>query len=104
MRVYWTLKSIPELSTLGIWERGRAWRSAAWAARLDRDRRWWTSLAVVLACTSVGVVLGGLIGSWAFANPLLGIILLGLPVVVLAFLWYSQVVVALVRPHIRSRG
>jgi hypothetical protein len=103
MRVYWTLKSIPELSTLGFWERGRAWRSAVWASGFYRDRRWWLSVAALLGSVA-SVVPGGLVGQWAVGNPVLGIIVLGLPIVLLAFLWYTQVFIGLVRPHIRRRS
>jgi hypothetical protein len=102
MRIYWTLKSIPELSTLGFWERGRAWRTAVRASRFYCDRRWWTSVVVVAACVCAGGLAGFLIAP--FGDPVLGMILFYVPAIVLGMLWYVHVLTELVRPHLRKQN
>lgn len=52
MRIYWTLKSIPELSLLSSQERGRRWRSVYKSA----FRHWetWVGLALLGLSGAVG--------------------------------------------------
>ena len=101
MYVYWTLKRVPELSALGFWERGRAWRTAVWASRFYLDRRYWASVVVLVAGICVGSVAGVFVGSLIFGSTILGIFL-AVPVVMLAALWHAQVLTEVVRPHIRE--
>jgi hypothetical protein len=63
MKIYWTHRSIPELSGLSREESGRVWRAAYW--RSLRDWRMWAWL--------VGpVTLGGLVGEWLIGHAPLG--------------------------------
>jgi hypothetical protein len=58
MRIYWSLKSIPELSGLPSEERRRVW----WAAYLKITRHWqfWASLVgVFFLCVQIGDMLIG---------------------------------------------
>jgi hypothetical protein len=108
MPIYWTLKRVPELSELGFWERGRAWRRAIWASRFYLYWRYWASVAVVAACLGAGGLVGILVGSLVFGNAMFGIALFMVLVSLLAFIpaavWHGQVLTELVRPHIRARN
>ena len=75
MTIYWTLKSIPELSGLPWRERGRAWRVVCWKA----FRHWevWAAFAVSIGLAVVlgnilsrpiGGAIGGAIGSFVFSQ------------------------------------
>ena len=74
MTIYWTLKSIPELSGLPREEQVRAWRAVCWKA----FRHWevWVALAgVVLGIflgnifsRRIGGAVGGAIGSFIFSQ------------------------------------
>ncbi len=65
MPIYWTLKSIPELSQLSSAERGQAWR------RVNRKtfRHWqtWVGLVACGALAGLGSHFGG-----TFGHPLIG--------------------------------
>jgi hypothetical protein len=84
--VYWTLKSIPELSGLPRRERGRAWRAVCWKA----FRHW----EVWVAFVSIGV--GTFLGN-SLSRPIGGVI--GGAIGVFAF---SQVAVHFARPYLRD--
>jgi hypothetical protein len=68
MNIYWTLKSIPELSRLPLRERGRAWR-AVWRKAF---RHWqvWVAFVVVLGlAVFFGKILSQPIGEAYAAIP-----------------------------------
>jgi hypothetical protein len=72
--IYWTLKSIPELSGVPREERVRAWRAVSWKA----FRRWegWAALAAIgvgiilgnILSRPIGGAIGGAIGSFVFSQ------------------------------------
>jgi hypothetical protein len=86
MQIYWTLKSIPELSGLPLKERMRVWRAAHW--KITRHWQYWASL--------VGIGLGVEIGQHIYAR--LGSFIGG----VVGVFIFSQVSIHLVRPYIRD--
>jgi len=61
MQIYWTLKSIPELSALPPGERGRVWR----VAYRETKRHWqyWAGLVGVGLCVGISAHIGGVIGA-----------------------------------------
>lgn len=87
MKIYCTLKSIPELAGLTPWERGRRWRSAYKAA----FRHWqtWAGLAVCGAFGYAGSYFFGIVGT---------VLLAGLGGFV-----YGQIVTHVVLKHYRHR-
>jgi len=62
MRIYWSLKSIPELSDLPSEERRRVWRAAYW--KTARHWQFWAGL--------VGIGLFTLIGNALIGHPPIG--------------------------------
>jgi hypothetical protein len=58
--IYWTLKSIPELSQLSSTERGVTWRQAY--PRTLRHWQTWIGLAACCACAYLGCRLGFILG------------------------------------------
>src|SRR5215475_2429971 len=52
MQIYWTLKSIPELSGLPLGERMRVWRAAHW--NIYRHWQFWASLVGMVLCMGIG--------------------------------------------------
>ena len=87
MKIYWTLKSIPELAGLSLWERGIRWRSAYKLA----FRHWqtWAGLSVCGAFGYAGSYFFGIAGT---------VILAGLGGFV-----YGQIVTHVVLKHHRHR-
>jgi hypothetical protein len=87
VKIYWTLKSIPELADLTLSERGRRWRSAYKSA----FRHWqtWVGLAVCGAFGYMGAYFFGIAGT---------VILAGLGGAV-----YGQIVTHVVLKHYRYR-
>jgi hypothetical protein len=65
MPIYWTLKSVPELSTLPRQERVRAWQRAS----LKTLRHWqtWLGLIACGACAWLGSYVGA-----SFGHPIVG--------------------------------
>jgi hypothetical protein len=63
--IYWTLKSIPELSQLSSKERRLTWRQAY--PRTYRHWQTWVGLAACGACAYFGCRLG-----FVFGHPVLG--------------------------------
>jgi hypothetical protein len=61
MRIYWSLRSIPELAHLGNRELGELWRDARW----QTFRHWqtWLGLLACGLCAGLGSSLGGPIGA-----------------------------------------
>jgi hypothetical protein len=88
MQLYWTLKSIPELS---LGERGRFWRSVYW--KTYRHWQVWLALTSLGLCVFVANILGGLIG-YPSAGGLLGVGVGG-------FIC-GQVIVRLAKPYLRD--
>ena len=85
MQIYWTLKSVPELSGLPWEERGRVGRAASW--KIARHWQFWVSSVGIGLCAHIGDIygrIGGYIGA-----------------VVGAFI-FSQVQIHLARPYIRA--
>ena len=66
MKIYWTLKSIPELKDLSLRERGRRWRSAYKSA----FRHWqtWGGLVLCGAFAGAGSHFGGMAGTVLLAG------------------------------------
>lgn len=60
MQIYWTLKSIPELSALPRGERGRAWRRVS----IKTYRHWqtWVGLLACGGCAVFGAHFGAELG------------------------------------------
>ncbi|WP_058960719.1 hypothetical protein [Type-E symbiont of Plautia stali] len=87
MKIFWTLKSIPELADLDLWERGRRWREAYKSA----FRHWqtWAGLIVCGAFGYSGAYFFGIAGS---------VIMSGLGGFV-----YGQIVTNVVLKHYRHR-
>ncbi len=95
MQIYWTLKSIPELSGLPRAARGRAWRAVSW--KTFRHWQTWVSLAGLALCSGIGVYLASLIDPSTTSLIIGGVIASG-P----AGFVYGQVVTAMARPYLRS--
>jgi hypothetical protein len=94
MRIYWTLKSIPELSNLPLRERWRVWRAAWRMAKPRYHWLWWVGLAAVAVC----IVVGRFIGSQINQSGMLTIgTLVGAG---LGGFISGQITTALVRPYI----
>jgi hypothetical protein len=85
MNIYWTLKSVPELSGLPFRERGRVWR----AVSLKTFRHWevWVALVVPMG---LGLFLGNIL-----SQPLGGMIGAAMGGFV-----FSQVAVHFARPYL----
>ena len=60
MRIYWTVRQIPELAALPRAERGVVWRRAY--ARAFRHWQTWAGLVSCGALAGVGGYVGGLLG------------------------------------------
>ena len=86
MQIYWTLKSIPELSGLPLGERMRVWRAAHW--NIYRHWQFWASLVGMVLCMGIGRHIYDRIGGY-------------IGVVVGSFI-FSQVSAHLARPYIRA--
>jgi hypothetical protein len=69
MRLYWSIKHIPELAGLPADEQGRLWRQGYFEA--FRDWQMWASLAVVGAGAAVGSLLGASVG-WQIVGGAVG--------------------------------
>lgn len=87
VKIYWNLKSIPELKDLSLRERGKRWRSAYKSA----FRHWqtWCGLAVCRAFAGAGAYFAGIVGTVIFAG--------------LGGFIYSQIVTHVVLKHYRHR-
>src|SRR5215475_3779534 len=57
MRIYWSLKSVPELSDLPSEERRRVWRAAYW--KTARHWQFWAGLVGIGLFTFIGNALIG---------------------------------------------
>lgn len=66
MKIYWTLKSIPELKNLSPGDRGRRWQSAYKSA----FRHWqtWGGLVICGILTGAGAYFAGMAGTVIFAG------------------------------------
>jgi hypothetical protein len=87
MNIYWTLKSVPELSGLPSRERGRVWR----AVSLKTFRHWevWVALVVPMG---LGVFLGNIL-----SQPIGG-----MSGAAIGGFVFSQVAVHFTRPYLRD--
>jgi hypothetical protein len=87
VKIFWTLKSIPELADLDLWERGSRWRRAYKSA----FRHWqtWAGLAICGTFGYAGAYFFGIAGS---------VIMSGLGGFV-----YGQIVTNVVLKHYRHR-
>ncbi len=65
MKLFWTLKSIPELTCLSQLERRQAWQECYWKFL----RHWPGSLTLLI--TPICVVVGCAIGDWLISNEIL---------------------------------
>ena len=93
MRIYWTIKSIPELAGLPPDQQRRLWREGYWQA----FRHWsmWVSLAAVGLGAGIGSYLGPLSGLQVVGAALGGAI---------GSFPASIVSTELVRRHLRARA
>ena len=95
MPIYWTARSIPELSDLPKKERARVWQAARWKAM----RHWqtWVSTALFIAAMLAVVQVAKLIdgGGWS-AVMRFAVVALGVGG---AFMIHFQVVSRLARPY-----
>ena len=91
MRIYWTLKSIPELAPLPAKERGRVWRAAYW--RTFKDWRGWAAAAVVGVCAGLGSAIGAAYGH----QMLYGVIGAGIGGAISGQIWTHLAI-----PHLRE--
>lgn len=87
MRIYWTLKSIPELSHLSSRERRKRWRSVYRSA--FRHLETWSGLALVGILGGVGSHFFGPVGAAALAGA--------------GGLFYGQIVIYVARKYYRQR-
>jgi hypothetical protein len=92
MRMYWTIKRIPELAGLPPQEQRRLWRDGY----SEAHRHWqtWASLAITGVGAAVGLYLGGLVG-WKFVGSAIGAALGAVP--------HAIVSTELARRHLRTR-
>ena len=65
MPIYWTLKSVPELSSLPRQERGRAWRRVGF--KTLHHWQTWIGLIACGACAGIGSYIGA-----SFGHPIAG--------------------------------
>ncbi|EHK62416.1 hypothetical protein [Halomonas sp. GFAJ-1] len=86
MKIYWTLKQIPELSSLSSRERGKRWRKA-----YKKSFRHWETWLGVICCGLCGAAgawvgdvfnlgllgagIGGAIGGLVFSQAILSVVL-----------------------------
>jgi hypothetical protein len=96
MKIYWTLKDVPELSGLPSEERMRVWRAAH--GKLIRHWQYWAGLVGVGLCAGISVHIGGLIGAGVHIGGLIGV---GVGGFVGGFI-FDQVSKHLARPYIRA--
>ena len=91
MRIYWSLKSIPELAGLPPAERRRVWRTACW----DAYRHWqvWASVAAIGIGAAAGAYLGSLV-AFQDIGCVIGAASGGLI--------YGQVMTEFARPYLRT--
>lgn len=95
MKIYWTLKSIPELQRFGWRERGRISRRAY----LKTFRHWqtWAGLGIIGLCAAI---------SSEFPNPFSDGVstssLVGFFIYMLGFVIYSLIVEMMALPYIRQ--
>ena len=87
MQLYWSLKSIPELSLLPKAERKRVWR-AAYRQTLYHSWQLWFSLFGVSLLAGIGDYAGSRVGAMIGAG--------------IGGLFFGQVISALSRPYIRD--
>jgi len=74
MKIYWTLKSIPELSHLTFQERGKRWRSAY--KLIFRHWQTWCGLLICGLCVGAGtsyygtpgLIISGGLGGFIYGN------------------------------------
>jgi len=86
VKIYWTLKSIPELADLSQRERGRRWRSVYKSALWHRET--WCGMALCAGCAGAGAYLFGMVGGTLMAA--LGGFLYGQIVTYVALKYYRH--------------
>ena len=86
MQIYWTLKSIPELSGLPLGERMRVWRAASW--KTTRHWQFWAGVVASYLCLKIGEHIYDHIGG--FVGVAVGAFIIG------------QVQAHLARPYLRA--
>jgi 4-amino-4-deoxy-L-arabinose transferase-like glycosyltransferase len=99
MKIYWSAKSIPELSKLSETERKKVWK----ACYLQSLRLWQTWLGAV-ACGAAGGFLGYCLSNWIgeYGAPKTWQMIVAALAGGLAAIIFSQVQIALLRPYIRG--
>ena len=93
MKIYWTLRSVPELQKLSKNERKEVWRHSSKKALLDAETLF--AFVVCCGCIWLGGHFGEQIGGGE-AEAIIGVLAGG-------FI-YGQVAVYATRRHIRTRG
>jgi len=91
MRIYWTLKSIPELAPLSARERRRVWRTAY--LRTFEDWRGWAAAVVVGVCAGLGSAIGTTCGH----HMLYGVVGAGIGGAISGQIWTHLAI-----PHLRK--
>ncbi len=96
MKIYWLLKSIPELAEMPKKERKAIWRRCYWKV----FRHWQTCLALIVcgACAGLGVILGQMwVGNYIVGAAVGGAVGGGIG----GFI-FAQVATAMARHYIRE--
>lgn len=91
MKIYWTLKSVPELAELPAADRREIWQHCYWGN--FKDYRQWLALATLGLFVYFGSDLGRQLG-WKFADGVIGAAIGGLV--------FGQVSILLALPNIRA--
>ncbi len=94
MKIYWTIKSIPELSNLPDEERRRIWRRC-WA---KASGNWKTWIELCALCSTLALFTWFFGRTWGLLGGIIGGIIVGS---VLGLIW-AQVVIRKTIPHIRA--
>lgn len=95
MQIYWSFKSIPELSGMPAAERGRVWRAVSW--KTLRHWQTWAALAGAGLCSAAGGYLGLLVDPSMTSQIIGGTIGAGL-----GGYAYGQVMTEFARPYLRA--
>ncbi len=102
MKIYWTLKSIPELAEMSKKDRKKVWRRCYW--KVFRHWQTWFALATCGVCTALGVALGRFCGELTgnFIRELIAATVGGAVGGGIGGSVFAQVAIAMGRRHIRE--
>ena len=100
MKIYWLLKSIPELAEMPKKERKAIWRRCCW--KVFRHWQTWLALIVCGACARLGVILGQMwVGNYIVGAAVGGAVGAAVGGGIGGFV-FAQVAIAMGRRHIRE--